>query len=157
MIFIISFSFSLFLVKPFLPNQFFFQFFSRFMCQTCSGIDQNRPLTSYNKRESCASSATTTTLLGPPSSNYASQRGSNGALHLYAMPRAISPLMQVNLHKHQNIFLNNVLTSIDYGGKVENHSKMRFFFNFRISNAYFYIINVRHKCFELFRKIASAV
>lgn len=58
-----------------------------------------RPLTSYNKRESCASSATTTTLLGLPSSNYASQRGSNGALHLYALPmppRAISPLMQVN-------------------------------------------------------------
>lgn len=55
-----------------------------------------RPLTSYNKRESCASSATTTTLLGPPPGNYISQRGSNGALHLYAMPRAISPLMQVN-------------------------------------------------------------
>lgn len=55
-----------------------------------------RPLTSYNKRESCASSATTTTLLGHPSSNYPSQRGSNGALHLYVMPRAISPLMQVN-------------------------------------------------------------
>lgn len=61
-----------------------------------------RPLTSYNKRESCASSATTTTMLGLPSSNYASQRGSNGALHLYALPmppRAISPLMQVNV-KH---------------------------------------------------------
>lgn len=57
-----------------------------------------RPLTSYNKRESCASSATTTTLLGPPSS-YASQRGSNGALHLYAMPRAISPLMQVSFSR----------------------------------------------------------
>lgn len=55
-----------------------------------------RPLTSYNKRESCASSATTTTLLGPPPGNYLSQRGSNGALHLYAMPRAVSPLMQVN-------------------------------------------------------------
>lgn len=55
-----------------------------------------RPLTSYNKRESCASSATTTTLLGPPPGNYLSQRGSNGALHLYSMPRAISPLMQVN-------------------------------------------------------------
>ncbi|XP_031631307.1 diuretic hormone receptor-like isoform X2 [Contarinia nasturtii] len=59
-----------------------------------------RPLTSYNKRESCASSATTTTLLGPPSSNYASQRGSNGALHLYAMPRAISPLMQQGLDEN---------------------------------------------------------
>lgn len=45
------------------------------------------------KRESCASSATTTTLLGPHGCN---QRiGSNGALHMYAIPRTISPLMQV--------------------------------------------------------------
>ncbi|XP_062709819.1 diuretic hormone receptor [Aedes albopictus] len=57
-----------------------------------------RPLT-YSKRESCASSATTTTLLGPPMGAHgaypSSMRGSNGALHLHAMaPRAISPLMQ---------------------------------------------------------------
>ncbi|KAL9701071.1 hypothetical protein quinque_004512 [Culex quinquefasciatus] len=61
-----------------------------------------RPLT-YSKRESCASSATTTTLLGPPTlggshggANYpAGIRGSNGTLHLHTMvPRAISPLMQ---------------------------------------------------------------
>uniref|UniRef100_A0A182FFC8 G-protein coupled receptors family 2 profile 2 domain-containing protein n=1 Tax=Anopheles albimanus TaxID=7167 RepID=A0A182FFC8_ANOAL len=52
-----------------------------------------RPLT-YNKRESCASSATTTTLLGPHT--YPSAvRGSNGALHMQSIaPRAISPLMQ---------------------------------------------------------------
>lgn len=63
----------------------------------CPFVTIFRPLTSYNKRESCASSATTTTLLGPPpGNNYLSQRGSNGALHLYSMPRAISPLMQVN-------------------------------------------------------------
>lgn len=54
-----------------------------------------RPLTSYNKRESSASSATTTTLLGAPSCNHPMQRGSNGALHLHVMPRAISPMMQV--------------------------------------------------------------
>lgn len=54
-----------------------------------------RPLTSYNKRESSASSATTTTLLGPPTCNHPMQRGSNGALHLHVMPRAISPMMQV--------------------------------------------------------------
>lgn len=47
------------------------------------------------KRESCASSATTTTLLGPHGCN---QRiGSNGALHMYAIPRTISPLMQVHI------------------------------------------------------------
>ncbi|XP_040155304.1 diuretic hormone receptor-like isoform X2 [Anopheles arabiensis] len=52
-----------------------------------------RPLT-YNKRESCASSATTTTLLGPHSYPSA-MRGSNGALHMQSIvPRAISPLMQ---------------------------------------------------------------
>ncbi|XP_049294904.1 diuretic hormone receptor-like isoform X2 [Anopheles funestus] len=52
-----------------------------------------RPLT-YNKRESCASSATTTTLLGPHTYPSA-MRGSNGALHMQSIvPRAISPLMQ---------------------------------------------------------------
>lgn len=56
-----------------------------------------RPLTSYNKRESSASSATTTTLLGPPSCSHPMQRGSNGALHLFVMPRAISPMMQVTV------------------------------------------------------------
>ncbi|XP_055309705.1 diuretic hormone receptor-like isoform X2 [Sitodiplosis mosellana] len=68
-----------------------------------SRTESIRPLTSYNKRESCASSATTTTMLGQPSSNYASQRGSNGALHLYALPmppRAISPLMQQGLDEN---------------------------------------------------------
>ncbi|XP_055608279.1 diuretic hormone receptor-like [Uranotaenia lowii] len=54
-----------------------------------------RPLT-YSKRESCASSATTTTLLGPPMGGHSTtMRGSNGALHLHTLaPRAISPLMQ---------------------------------------------------------------
>ncbi|XP_058836964.1 diuretic hormone receptor-like isoform X1 [Topomyia yanbarensis] len=53
-----------------------------------------RPLT-YSKRESCASSATTTTLLGPPASCPNALRSSNGALHLHAAPpRAVSPLMQ---------------------------------------------------------------
>uniref|UniRef100_A0A1A9VPS5 G-protein coupled receptors family 2 profile 2 domain-containing protein n=1 Tax=Glossina austeni TaxID=7395 RepID=A0A1A9VPS5_GLOAU len=62
-----------------------------------------RPLTSYygkGKRESCVSSATTTTLLGQHHS-LSLQRGSNGALHilpaataLAVMPRAVSPLMK---------------------------------------------------------------
>lgn len=51
------------------------------------------PMHGNGKRESCTSSATTTTLLGPHGCN---QRiGSNGALHMYAIPRTISPLMQV--------------------------------------------------------------
>lgn len=56
------------------------------------------PLTSYGKRESCISSATTTTLLGPPTGtvSWSAQRGSNGTLQMYTMPRAISPLMQVS-------------------------------------------------------------
>lgn len=52
------------------------------------------PLTSHcGKRESCASSTTTTTLLGPTS--YSQQRDSNGALQMSSAPRAISPLMKV--------------------------------------------------------------
>ncbi|XP_039441643.1 diuretic hormone receptor-like isoform X1 [Culex pipiens pallens] len=71
-------------------------------CSPRSRTESFRPLT-YSKRESCASSATTTTLLGPPTlggshggANYpAGIRGSNGTLHLHTMvPRAISPLMQ---------------------------------------------------------------
>lgn len=86
-----------------------------------------RPLTSYNKRESCASSATTTTLLGPPPGNYISQRGSNGALHLYAMPRAISPLMQVNcacarmyLHLFHSILIGFDIICMCQNFQVEN-------------------------------------
>ncbi|XP_050092484.1 diuretic hormone receptor isoform X2 [Anopheles aquasalis] len=62
-------------------------------CSPRSRTESFRPLT-YNKRESCASSATTTTLLGPHT--YPSAvRGSNGALHMQSIaPRAISPLMQ---------------------------------------------------------------
>ncbi|XP_021696796.1 diuretic hormone receptor isoform X1 [Aedes aegypti] len=67
-------------------------------CSPRSRTESFRPLT-YSKRESCASSATTTTLLGPPVGAHgaypSTMRGSNGALHLHAMaPRAISPLMQ---------------------------------------------------------------
>ncbi|XP_065089233.1 diuretic hormone receptor [Ochlerotatus camptorhynchus] len=64
-------------------------------CSPRSRTESFRPLT-YNKRESCASSATTTTLLGPPVGPHGTaMRGSNGALHMHAMaPRAISPLMQ---------------------------------------------------------------
>ncbi|XP_055628371.1 diuretic hormone receptor-like isoform X2 [Toxorhynchites rutilus septentrionalis] len=59
----------------------------------------------YNKRESCASSATTTTLLGPPMgahSNYPNaMRGSNGALHMHTLaPRAISPLIMQGLSEN---------------------------------------------------------
>uniref|UniRef100_A0AAG5DFF9 G-protein coupled receptors family 2 profile 2 domain-containing protein n=1 Tax=Anopheles atroparvus TaxID=41427 RepID=A0AAG5DFF9_ANOAO len=62
-------------------------------CSPRSRTESFRPLT-YNKRESCASSATTTTLLGPHSYPSA-MRGSNGALHMQSIaPRAISPLMQ---------------------------------------------------------------
>lgn len=78
-----------------------------------------RPLTSYNKRESCASSATTTTLLGPPSSNYVSQRGSNGALHLYAMPRAISPMMQVKTDCNTNTLFVRMETKISKKHLIE--------------------------------------
>ncbi|XP_055529573.1 diuretic hormone receptor-like isoform X1 [Wyeomyia smithii] len=66
-------------------------------CSPRSRTESFRPLT-YNKRESCASSATTTTLLGPPAVSHGGNtaRGSNGTLHLYSsgVPRAISPLMQ---------------------------------------------------------------
>ncbi|XP_053663874.1 diuretic hormone receptor-like [Anopheles marshallii] len=62
-------------------------------CSPRSRTESFRPLT-YNKRESCASSATTTTLLGPHTYPSA-MRGSNGALHMQSIvPRAISPLMQ---------------------------------------------------------------
>ncbi|CAD7013983.1 unnamed protein product [Ceratitis capitata] len=76
-----------------------------------------RPLTAYygkGKRESCVSSATTTTLLGHNQNLGVSanipmtmQRGSNGALHmmptvttLSVMPRAISPLMKQGLEEN---------------------------------------------------------
>ncbi|KAG4067592.1 hypothetical protein HA402_005364 [Bradysia odoriphaga] len=60
-----------------------------------SRAESIRPLTSHcGKRESCASSATTTTLLGPNSYTYNQQRGSNGALQMSSTPRAISPLMK---------------------------------------------------------------
>ncbi|XP_058463507.1 diuretic hormone receptor-like isoform X1 [Malaya genurostris] len=63
-------------------------------CSPRSRTESFRPLT-YSKRESCASSATTTTLLGPPASYSSVLRGSNGALHLHtAAPRAVSPLIQ---------------------------------------------------------------
>ncbi|EDW74263.1 uncharacterized protein Dwil_GK21476 [Drosophila willistoni] len=76
-----------------------------------------RPLTSYygrGKRESCVSSATTTTLVGQHAS-LAVHRGSNNALHmlptsgcnnttsgstLSVMPRAISPLMKQGLEEN---------------------------------------------------------
>ncbi|KAM7343728.1 diuretic hormone 44 receptor 1 [Cochliomyia hominivorax] len=70
---------------------------------TSPNTESKRPLTSYygkGKRESCVSSATTTTLVGQHHS-LSLQRGSNGALHmlptataLTVMPRAVSPLMK---------------------------------------------------------------
>lgn len=66
------------------------------------------PLTSHcGKRESSASSATTTTLLGPsPYASYNNQRDSNGALQMSSTPRAISPLMKV--YFSQNIRLEYI-------------------------------------------------
>ncbi|XP_017474728.1 PREDICTED: diuretic hormone receptor [Rhagoletis zephyria] len=81
--------------------------------------ESTRPLTAYygkGKRESCVSSATTTTLLGHnqnlslnvgTGAPLAMQRDSNGALHmmptvtaLNIMPRAISPLMKEGLEEN---------------------------------------------------------
>ncbi|KAL7736821.1 hypothetical protein ACLKA6_015662 [Drosophila palustris] len=77
-----------------------------------------RPLTSYygrGKRESCVSSATTTTLVGQHGAPLTLHRGSNNALHmlptnssnltgtgstLSVMPRAISPLMKQGLEEN---------------------------------------------------------
>ncbi|XP_033248172.1 diuretic hormone receptor isoform X1 [Drosophila miranda] len=76
-----------------------------------------RPLTSYygrGKRESCVSSATTTTLVGQHPPCLALHRGSNNALHtgggnttcsgstLSVMPRAISPLMKLQQGLEEN-------------------------------------------------------
>lgn len=67
------------------------------------------------KRESCASSATTTSLLGPPSGF--SYRGSNGALHVYSMPRAVSPIASVIISRtSDNIILANFLFRIFAAG-----------------------------------------
>lgn len=91
-------------------------------CRLSVYFIRSRPLAAYGKRESCASSATTTTLLGPPNCNYISQRGSNGALHLHTMPRAISPLMQVNKWTMKTL----------YSERKRSKRNFYFFFSFSI-------------------------
>lgn len=82
------------------------------------------------KRESCASSATTTTLLGVHSCN---QRiGSNGALHMYAIPRTISPLMQVKIKLFFKRFYN--LFVVHFLGRINREFSLRgyFFYNYLV-------------------------
>lgn len=79
------------------------------------------------KRESCASSATTTTLLGPHSCN---QRiGSNGALHMYAIPRTISPLMQVQINCNLLIFTRFNFISL-FQGRIKRELSLRRILNY---------------------------
>ncbi|KNC24563.1 hypothetical protein FF38_09717 [Lucilia cuprina] len=93
-----------------------------FAKDTSPNTESKRPLTSYygkGKRESCVSSATTTTLVGQHHS-LSLQRGSNGALHmlptataLTVMPRAVSPLMK-------RFFLQAYLRKIVFFGVFRN-------------------------------------